>query len=581
MKTRLYNKVMMLAVGALSLTACGDFLDKLPDERTELTNLTQARQLLITSYPDANYAWIAELSSDNLLDNQCPHLPSNPNKKKITTYYNYGSYDRFDEELYRFEPAKSATFSSYDSPGALLGGYASSISSVNYVLQLLDDLKAQNNGTDTEMARALRAEAQILRAWDHFCLVIMFSQMWKNETDSKQDIGIPYITEPETVSKQHYERLSVYETYMRIKDDLEAALPNISDSYIDAPKYHFNSQAAHAFAARFYLYMRQWDKVIEHADAVLGTDSASVENMMLDYTAFDDCTYLSDYSVVWQNPSQNNNLMLTVTGSLLQRRSYGTRYSLAGEKCQEAMLVRTSNLWPGYICPVQAVVGGMLFGSSTHDYGFFSSKIGEEFEYSDKLAGIGYPHIVQRTFTAAELLLERAEAKLMTGDVDGGIEDICLYWNSAYNHFSEKTQRDYQSNFKMLDRAFIDRYYVNIGDTKRINCFDDWNFTAENISPDYKVSENIVPYMNCLNELRRFENVFEGLRFFDLKRWGMPYKHTVGTDQQEYYMEGRDYKRALELPWEALSAGAEASRPVVAADRENPTFDSAALKANK
>lgn len=93
-KNNIYKVFALAFFAGLSLTSCNDFLDKLPDERSEITTENDVQELLMTAYPDANFAWVAELSSDNLLDNQCPHLPSNPNKKQIVTYYNYGSYDR-------------------------------------------------------------------------------------------------------------------------------------------------------------------------------------------------------------------------------------------------------------------------------------------------------------------------------------------------------------------------------------------------------------------------------------------------------------------------------------------------------
>ena len=209
------------------------------------------------------------------------------------------------------------------------------------------------------------------------------------------------------------------------------------------------------------------------------------------------------------------------------------------------------------------MVAGMLFSSSTKDYGFFSSKIGEEFEYSDKIAGIGFPHIVQRTFTAAELLLERAEAKLMMGDIDGGADDLCMYWNSAYTHFSDKTRQTYVKEWSDLVAKNIPTFYSNSATKKFPNCFDNWDFT-KTVDPTYVVPANVVPYMNCLNEFRRFENMFEGLRFFDLKRWGMPYVHEMGSQKEVYTMQSIDTRRAIEVPWEALSAGLESSREVEA-----------------
>lgn len=572
------NTIQLFAATALVLSfqSCEDFLDKLPDDRTEIDSVEKVQKLLMTSYPQVNYAWLCEISSDNLLDNQTPHLPSSPSKKQITTYYNYASYERWDDELFHFDLASMATYSDTDAPGSLWAGYYSTIASCNYALLALDELEAKGEPV-TDKVKALRAEAQILRAYAHFCLVNIFSQTYIDDTDNNQNIGVPYVTEPETTMLKDYDRGTVASTYASIRKDLEEALPNISDSYINVTKNHFNTQAAHAFASRFYLYTHEWDKVLEHANAVLGTDSASVERVMMDWSKFDDCAYLDDFTKVWQGPDQPSNLLLCATYSLLMRHGYGNRYSMAGEKCQDVLLYSSNGLGKGIYGNPQLFVGGYLFGSNTHDYGYYPSKVGEEFEYSDKLAGIGYCHIIQRAFTTASLLLERAEAKLRLGDVQGCSEDICLYWNSAYNHFSDKNKEEFKNYVLHLDDATIQKKYGqsieyiedDMGHTtvKRKNsdrnCYtaEEWNEFANNVNGAYHITDAILCYQNCLNEMRRFETCYEGDRFFDLKRWGMNWVHQQGSEGEVIRIEGKDARRAIDVPWEAMASGLEPSRP--------------------
>ena len=102
--------------------------------------------------------------------------------------------------------------------------------------------------------------------------------------------------------------------------------------------------------------------------------------------------------------------------------------------------------------------------------------------------------------------------------------------------------------------------------SKKNNCYDDWNFLTQNISSDIVVSSQAVPYMNCVNAFRRFEHNFEGLRFFDLKRWGIEWKHYYGNEKDSVELKGNDMRRAVEVPWEAMANGAGSSRvePVVA-----------------
>lgn len=561
--------ILYAVLGLFSLTSCSDFLDQPADERTEIKINSEKDEekivmLLNTAYPSGNYMWIAELSADNMVDNQCPHLPSNPNDKQILTHYNYGSYAKYNDELFRFEPAASATYSDYDSPGMMWSSIWSSVATCNYAIKAIDEWEAAGHTLSAKL-RAARAEGKLLRAYNHFIAANLFCQPYKDETLSKKDIGLPYVTEPETELIVKYERGNVADLYKNIQKDLEDGLQDVNDlNYGIATKYHFNVNAAHAFAARFYLYTRQYDKVIEHANAVLGTNDERTAGMLLDYSKFEGCTYLDDFAHVWQDPEADNNIMLLCTNSILQRMVFGYRYSYAGDKCQESLMVRTRcPFWSGFICPPQAIVCGMLFSSSSSDYGFFSSKIGEEFEYTDKIAGIGYPHIVQRLFTCSELLLERAEAKIMTGQCSEGAQDIMLYWNSAYDSFCEKDKMAYNKNVIPMTEESIISYYSK-GSTP--NALPDWTTWTSQVSPSFVVPEDAVPYMNCVNDIRRYETSFEGLRFFDLKRWGLTYKHTMGLRSDLYISEASSDVRALELPWESIASGLEKSRNTVQDD---------------
>ena len=225
---------MMAATAAFALTSCSEsFLDKLPDERTEIDNEDQVAKLLITSYPTGGYAWICELSSDNVMDNNSPHLPASPNAEQSVTHYNLSPYDRTDDELFRFEPAKSST--NQDTPAFLWETYYAAIQQASMALQAIDEIAASNRangvGEDgmTESLRASKGEALLIRAYCHFILVNVFSQAYKNESASRNDIGVPYVTEPEDKVLYNYSRGTVTDTYNMIERDLKEGLDYVSD----------------------------------------------------------------------------------------------------------------------------------------------------------------------------------------------------------------------------------------------------------------------------------------------------------------------------------------------------------------
>ncbi len=561
-------KVMAFGAALMAVASCSEsFLDKVPDERTEINTEDKVVSLLVSAYPEGNPAWVCEISSDNLLDNQTPHYPSNPAKKQVLSYYNYSSYSKWDDELYKFEAAENATYSNQDSPGSLWSGYYGSVATVNQALAAIDRISP--DGNLSSKLKAAKGEALLLRAYDHFQLVNIFSQAYKSSTESKKDIGIPYVTEIEDVVSKKYDRINVDSVYQLIGKDLEEGLALISDvNYTTAPKYHFNTNAAHAFAARYYLFKRDYAKVIEHANQVIGSDSTSFQRMTMDYSQFSGSSSLSDYANVWVAPSQNNNLMLIDTYSLLQRRLFGYRYSYAGTSCSDALMYRSnhSTLWTGYYAPGISLVSGQLFGSSSHDYGYFSSKVGEHFEYTDKVAGIGYCHQIYRAFTAHMLLLERAEAEVMLGKYADAANDLRWYWNCQLNTFSDDDKKQFVSTGynKYMTNSEFKNYYAKGTNT---NCFSDWSCT-QNMSSDFVVPAEAVPYMNCVNDFRRFETSFEGHRFFDLKRWGISYVHHVGVSSARYYSNPTSTSRAIEVPWETISAGLDSSRPTSTNDSE-------------
>lgn len=551
---------------SLTLVSCGDeFLDKDPDERIEIKTIGQVQQLLTSAYGACNYGWLCELSSDNLMDNNAPHLPASPNDKQVLVHYNLQPYERMDDEIFRFEQVKSSTGT--DSPSSIWENCYNAIATANHCLVYLDQIEEQEraeaaaigqNYTPSEDERAARGEALLIRAYHHFILVNIFSQAYKNDQASSQDIGIPYITTPEDKVLVHYERGTVTETYNKIREDMEAGLKLVSNTYYQMPKWHFNVNAAHAFAARFYLYTRDYEKVIEHANAVLGEGTGNLSNLLMTYDLFDNCTYGDDYANVWQSANLNNNLMLMATYSISSRRAAGYRYGQISTALQSTIYHLGPN-WRWYVIPC-AYVSGMTFYRSNQDYGFMSMKCGETFEYTDKVAGIGYAHVIRREFTCTELLLERAEAKLLkqNPDIDGCIEDLIAYDTSRWTFTEDDARTFFASNaLTYLTRPVLESYYK---DPKNYNCFENWDFT-QNMSPDFVVPQDRVVYMNAINDMRRYETNWEGLRFFDLKRWGVEYSHFYSVDNIEYKLTWNDPRRAIEIPQEVMAAGLEPSRP--------------------
>lgn len=501
---------IVIIIAVIVFISCNDFLDKNPDQRMEWKTPKQISDLLVNAYSTANYGVIGELSSDNMIDNQAPD-----SKGK---YQNYGPFDRFHDELFAWEPATSGR--DQDSPFTVWEEYYHAIAVCNHALQTIEKMKEEDPKLDLD---AQKGEALISRAYHHFILVNIFSQTYKDENQT--DYGIPYVTEPETKVKVEYNRKTVPYVYQQIEKDIEAGIGLVKNSY-KQPKYHFNISAAHAFAARFYLFKRDWEKVIEHANIVLG-NGAVLRNWTDIPTGMDAKTYW------WIDEKSANNLLLMPTYSWLMRVSLVARYGHARDAYEGTL---------GYGGPsgnMNKNNGRTVYSwSACSDCGYFFAPVNWElFEYTDKIAGIGMGHNVRVEFSAEETLLCRAEAKIHLKDIDGALDDFTFYEQSRY------------ATTQPLTRASIERVFTNISNKPKI--YKDLN--CDKISSSWIVEPEKEPFIHCVLFYRRWENIHNGMRWFDLKRYGIEYWHKIAKDST--YLKVNDQRRAIQIPKDVIDAG--------------------------
>jgi hypothetical protein len=76
------------------------------------------------------------------------------------------------------------------------------------------------------------------------------------------------------------------------------------------------------------------------------------------------------------------------------------------------------------------------------------------------------------------------------------------------------------------------------------------------MSNSFIVSSDIEPIMQCILHFRRIETIFEGLRWFDIKRYGIEIEHYIGSNTIET-LEWNDNRRAIQIPQDVVAAGIE------------------------
>ena len=109
---------------------------------------------------------------------------------------------------------------------------------------------------------------------------------------------------------------------------------------------------------------------------------------------------------------------------------------------------------------------------------------------------------------------------------------------------------------KPLTKKLIENWYVKPGNS---NVITDWS-TTDSMSLSFHIPEDVYVYMNCLNDMRRNATAYTGLRFFDLKRYGIEYSHVWSVDAVPYVLKWNDPRRVIEVPQEVLAAGMSSSR---------------------
>ena len=476
--------------------SCEDFLNELPDNRVEITDLDKAAQVLTNGYSVASYAFTDWMTDD--------------------AGYTVGTRIRLNHsQAFAWEDFTDGP-DEWDTPNYFWFETYKAISHANEVLTVLDELPEEEED-DKERKQALRAEALLIRAYGHFMLVNLFAPHYDPRT-SRIDLGIPYIKTPEKKLFQKYERLSVEGTYQQILSDLLLGLRLIDDRFLsNSGKYHFNKNAALAFAARVYLYRYDYNSVIDYASRLLGTTTESASNYVRDMTSieYDQVRSSIDaYTQLYTSPDEPANLLLMRKFSLVQRPDFGH-----GPIDQTMNEVFGFNLFSGVDRRENpALVKG--------ENGQLPLRYQSLFQRSSLNSDVGSPYHIALAFRGEEVLLNRAEAYTQLGLLDNAVQDLQVL-----------IERRYEGEPK-FSLAILREYWREVDD--QVDEVSD-----QNLLFDYIFRE------------KRKEFIVQGLRWFDIKRFGWTVVHDIVTDFgiERDVLAPDDIRKVMQLPQSAIDVG--------------------------
>lgn len=393
-----------------------------------------------------------------------------------------------------------------DTPSQFWTSTYDAVAHANEVLAVIDAMPGERAQKD-----AVKAEALLTRAYGHFMLVNLFAKHYDPET-AGSDPGIPYVVEPETEFIKTYTRNSVEEVYDMIEDDLLQGLEMVDESfYANSGKYHFTRNAALAFASRFYLFKGDYNQCIDYSNQLLGSDPGLyVKNIP---ALLEEKINTEDYIRLYHAPNDNSNLLLVRQISNFHLPNLGH--------------------WPSR--PLYS----QIFESNPYDLvderqdpawvagenGLAATKYEFLFERSSLTSNVGFNYTIFLAFRGEEVLFNRAESNIFLNNITAALSDLLILARLRYRPSEDLDLNNITA--AQLQQA-LRGYYGSNND--QFNAFI------------------------YLLEERQKEFMHEGMRWFDIRRFGIPVNHML-QNGAIVTLEGDDNRKVLQIPQAAIDVG--------------------------
>ncbi|SDD86599.1 SusD family protein [Riemerella columbipharyngis] len=488
-------KKIILLLLSFTVVSCNRYLDVSPDSQLDINIDSEDKiaELLTAAYPKASYFPILETMSDNAEE------------------VSGGVHTNLNEAMYYWRDFEQEDI---DTPLNYWNDAYRGIAQANHALEYLKQYPQK-----TGRIKALYGEALLLRAYLHFMLVNIWAKPYSPNSDAP---GIPYVTHPEKNAIPKYKRLTVGEVYDKIEEDMLLGIAALDEQYYKIPKYHFNKKAAYAFAARFYLYKGEWDKVIAYSDYILENDPLpKIRDWANKYQSYITTPYLIPR--VYSSVDEPANLLITYTQSRWKRNLSDAKYAMS-ENLRSKLF---SNFASKYSASFWYITkGNSLTGNRYVD------KFTELQKFQDEGSNPRELYTPNVLFTTDEVLLNRAEAYAMKQKYDDAVNDIITFMKN-------KSQKTFIKDELLV--AFQDG--------------------QENYTPFYPLTFYQGSLVNAIAELRRREFVHEGLRWFDIKRFYLTVNRNKAGDEYDInkILKKEDPRKLLQIPLQAQRLGLEAN----------------------
>ncbi|MEO8238622.1 MAG: RagB/SusD family nutrient uptake outer membrane protein [Flavobacterium sp.] len=484
-------KIIPALLLLISISSCDEFLSETPDNRTQVDTQEKISELLVNAYPNACYMEFAETMTDNVFDSGDP-----------------GLFNKQNTENYNWE--MNSDGSALESQERYWDACYSAIAHANTALRAIEEL-----GSPASL-NPQKGEALLARAYAHFMLVSFWSKRYDPAT-ADTDLGIPYLTEPEDVLIKKYKRNSIKEVFDYLESDIEEGLKYVTDDY-NEPKFHFNKEAAKAFASRFYLIKGNWERVIELTDQL----AANQDGKLRDYTSYKNLDVDTQLKI-YADPTQETNLLIASVSSNYSRSFYSNRFQLTSTRINEISGSQTSIFNKEWLFTFLTYNGNTIFVPKFNEY----------FKYTNANAGVGNGYDAIVLFSNDEVYLNRIESLVMANRIEEA--------RAALQYFIGIRTAEYDPATDILtDESIVYKYPV----------------IENEYTPFYALSDLQTSYIKAIAEFRRRDFIQEGIRWFDIKRFNLEVTHEIYNEATNILTKD-DNRRALQIPLQASLNGIE------------------------
>ena len=502
------NIITSLSLAALLLfTGCRKFLKEASQDEMTPTTTTSINELLAKEgYP---YVATAATASDGY--SLCNYL----NLMDDDMHMQYYSTDltNYVKPFYKWSDNVYVEAAAGASSGGALNPYENlynRIRGCNVVMDMLPDV----SGPEADKEQ-IKGEALVLRAYYYLMLVNLYGWPYNDTAhDKNSSLGVPIISKGD-ISDEAIARSTVKQVYDLITADIENAVLLLEKKKSISTVYRINYRTAWLLASRIYLYMEQWDKVIEYTNKLIG-----------DYPLLTD---LNLWTLPLAQASTGNK-----NASFLDPANVEMLFMFSGQRSGDLTLI---NIGSAYACVAstdltsQFEINDMRFSvyNSTNPLpNFFLTRLNGHYTNSKVYFSNGQ---AGRSFRMAEAYVNRAEACIRIV-IQGG--DAALL-QKALDDLNALRIKRFKSG---APNAIVSLASLN-NDPQQVLRF-------------------------CLTERRR-EFSFEELRWFDLRRYGMPsIVHTYDPNEvflinaalpvETYTLPQGSNRYVMQIPQNALDA---------------------------